>query len=69
MIVRTESRCRIGITWFDSEQEADEKAAALLRFYSTGDRKQTLADANIGIAQCGRAPAHDRPGEFAVITP
>lgn len=64
-VVRTESRCRIGITWYDSEEEA-QKAAA---FYERPEYRQAVADANIGFAQVGRAPSHDRPGEYAVITP
>lgn len=64
-VVRTESRCRIGITWYDTEAEAVEADRKMSDFYS----KLSLSEANIGFAQCGRAPEHDQPGEYAVITP
>lgn len=70
-IVRRESRNRIGIIWFDSEQEATDFAARLSEEYG----QDTIIDANIGFAQCGRDPVFDRKDEngksieFAVVTP
>lgn len=65
MIVRTESRCRIGIAWYDNEDEANEADLKLVQHYGLW----SINAANVGFAQCGRASEHDRPGEYAVITP
>lgn len=61
-LVRSESRSRVGIDWYDNEAEADE----------AGRRAQAspaAADANIGVVQVGRATGYDQPGEYAVVTP
>lgn len=61
-VVRRESRSRIGIVWYDDEAEAKAAGEAA--------RREPGADAaNIGIAQVGRDPGFDRPGEYAVVTP
>jgi hypothetical protein len=66
--VKTESRSRVAIEWYDSEDEADSRSAEVL----AGDR-QALAQANIGFVQCGRDSAFDMDvnGEpaYAVVTP
>jgi hypothetical protein len=70
-VVKTESRNRIGVTWFDNEDEADEYALQLVTLYP----QDAIAQANIGFAQCGRDRAFDLKDEegnrtaFAVVTP
>lgn len=60
------SRCRIAIEWYDNEAEADERARSVLR-------GEGIADANIGIVQCGRDKGFDRTvdgqWQYAVVTP
>jgi hypothetical protein len=61
-IVRSESRCRIGIVWYDNEAEAKTAGDAA--------RLDPGAEAvNIGYVQVGRDKAFDRPGEYAVVIP
>lgn len=62
MIVRRESRSRVGITWYDNEAEAIEAG-------ERARREPGAAAANIGIVQVGRDRGFDRPGEYAVVTP
>lgn len=71
-IIKSESRNRIGIDWYDTEAEAEEKAAIML---DNPDWADAIAAANIGFAQCGRDRAFDlkdadgtRYG-YAVVTP
>lgn len=70
-IVKTESRNRIGIVWYDDETEAQEAADKMFETYPA----QSIADANIGYAQCGRDTGFDLKDEsgakvaFAVVTP
>ena len=63
-IVHRESRSRIGIIWFDNEEEAKIYARDM-----PGFRPEAIAEANLGIQQCGRDPGFDRPGMYAVVTP
>ena len=64
-----DSRSRVGINWYDSEAEADAAAARLRE----PDMAQSVADANIGMIQCGRATYFDREVDgvqgYAVVTP
>lgn len=65
-VVREESRCRIGIVWYDNEAEADALAAELAGYDGP---------ANAGYVQVGRATSFDVKGpggvttEFAVVIP
>ena len=67
----TESRCRIGIDWYDNEAEANEAAARMFATYPA----ESLNGASIGYVQVGRDPGFDRKDEhgavveFAVVTP
>jgi hypothetical protein len=67
--VAHESRSRIAIDWYDSLAEARQAAANLKTEYTPSE----LADASIGIAQCGRDPGFDRTvngvRQYAVVTP
>lgn len=67
--VKTESRNRIGIDWYDSEAEADAAAEAL----KAPEMARRVAEANIGIVQCGRASYFDQEVDgrmaYAVVTP
>lgn len=70
-IVKQESRCRVGIVWYDTEQEAQKVSDSMFENYPA----QSIADANIGYVQCGRDAAFDMKDEsgakvgFAVVTP
>lgn len=73
-LVARDSRSRVGIEWYDSEQEADQVAAAQhQRMLVEPWFAQAVRDANIGFVQCGRRPALDREvdgqQQFAVVTP
>lgn len=61
-IVRTESRSRVAIDWYDDEDEADAAGQAVKK--SPG-----LEGANLGTVQVGRDRSFDRPGQYAVVTP
>lgn len=67
--VKTESRSRIGIDWYDDEVEALEAAERL----RAPEMAQSVANANIGYVQCGRDPVFDRVIDgvqcYAVVTP
>ena len=62
MKIRSESRCRIGIDWYDDEDEATLAG-------EEAKRSPGAWQANIGVTQVGRDMAFDRPGEYAVVTP
>lgn len=68
MMVGTESRIRIGIEWWETEEEARERATDVLNY-----DPEILAAANLGYAQCGRASWLDREvngvKQYAVVTP
>lgn len=67
--VATDSRSRVAIDWYDDEAEAEGAAARLRK----PDMAQAVAEANIGVVQCGRDPGFDKVVEgvqwYAVVTP
>lgn len=69
--VRSESRCRIGIDWYDNEAEAD--AAAIAARQQAAIARQVGYD--FGYMSIGRDRVFDRKDEdgntveFAVVTP
>jgi hypothetical protein len=65
MIVRRESRNRVGVVWLDSEDAATEFERQMFATYPAS----SIEAANLGIVQVGRDKAFDQPGEFAVVTP
>lgn len=71
-LVRSESRSRIGIDWYDTEAEAE---AASEKMLNNPRLAGSIADANIGFAQCGRDRGFDLKDAdgnrivFAVVTP
>ena len=69
-IVKRDSRCRVGVLWFDSEPEAD---AYWQQLKTDPAQWQSIADANIGYVQCGRSRFHDTEVDgkpaYAVVTP
>lgn len=70
-ITRTESRNRVGITWYETEAEAQEAAIKMFATYPP----ESIEAANAGYVQCGRDRAFDikdddgNTVEFAVVTP
>lgn len=70
--VKSESRCRVGISWYDNEAEAVAVAEQMM---ASPGLARAIADANVGYVQCGRDPAFDLKDEggnrvaFAVVTP
>lgn len=68
-LVGQESRSRIGIEWWETEEEALERAFIVLK----RNDPETLAAANVGYVQCGRASWLDREvngvKQYAVVTP
>jgi len=64
-VIRSESRSRIGIDWYDNEEEAEQ--AALVAKDRGLDMQARGYD--FGYMAIGRCTAFDAPGEFAVVTP
>lgn len=67
--VATESRSRVGISWFATEADA----LAATDYWRQPQFAGSVADANIGIVQVGRCSAFDRTVDgqrlYAVVTP
>jgi len=64
--VASESRNRVGIVWYDDEDEANDMAVIAVNDPAAGD-------ANFGIVQVGRDPGFDKEIDgkmaYAVVIP
>ncbi len=70
MRVKSESRCRIGIDWYDNEAEAEAAAREVFQTYLP----ESIRSANLGYVQVGRDSGFDYTDEsgtklYAVVTP
>jgi hypothetical protein len=69
MLVASESRCRIGIGWYDDEDEAVAAARRMFEVYPP----ESISAANLGYVQVGRDTGFDYTKNgvklYAVVTP